>query len=326
MLEALRRGSIVLLSAGLALALSCAPGGRGDGGDGGEGEGGEGEGEEGEGEEGEGEGGEGEGEPATEIGVGGDQPFDEEAGDGVIVRDDGALTIGGSGVAITHTLIWIANSTQGTVSKIDTRTHEELGRYRTGGDYMDPSRTAVNRDGHVVVANRGYSSATRILASDCPDTNGDGTVRTSTGGDDILAWGEDECVTWNTPVGNSDAGARGTVVEERFGLDGAVEEYAWVGAYNEMTMWEIRTATGEHTGRIVNIAPCLPYGAALGPGGKLWATGGSDLVEIDTTTGDVTQHPIPEARGSYGITVDGNGDVWTGVSIQRYRNKTSERS
>ena len=310
------------------LAALCSPGcSPGHGSDGpagggeGEGEGGEGEGEGG---EGEGEGGEGEGEgaPADEIGVGTDTPFDESEGTGVEIRPDGAITIGGRGVAITHTLIWIANSTQGTVSKLDTRTHEELGRYRTGSDYMDPSRTSVNRDGHVVVANRGFSSATRILASDCPDQNGDGVVRTSTGGADILDWGQDECVVWNTPVGNADAGARGTVVEERVGLDGVIEEFAWVGAYAEMTMWEIRTATGEHTGRIINIAPVMPYGAALGPGGKLWATGGSDLAEIDTTTGQVTQHPVPGGRSTYGITVDGNGDVWTGGSIQRYRPST----
>jgi hypothetical protein len=66
----------------------------------------------------------------------------------------------------------------------------------------------------------------------------------------------------------------------------------------------------------------MPYGAALGPGGKLWVTGGTELSEIDTTTGEVVRHTIPDARSSYGITVDGNGDVWTGGSIQRYRPST----
>ncbi|MBI2892416.1 MAG: hypothetical protein HYY06_02625 [Deltaproteobacteria bacterium] len=267
------------------------------------------------------------------VGVDADVPFDEDDGNGVEVRADGSLTIGGGGFAITHTLIWIANSREGTVSKIDTRTHEELGRYRTGGgSYMDPSRTAVNRDGHVVVANRGFSSATRILASDCPDQNRDGEITTSTGGGDILEWGEDECVVWNTPVGGESAGARGTVVEERAGLDGGVVEFAWIGAYYEMTMWEILTETGEATGRAIDISPCMPYGAALGPGGKLWATGTdgqneygpSRLAEIDTTTGEVTQHDVPGGRSTYGITVDGSGDVWTGGGIQRYRPSTDQ--
>ena len=37
--------------------------------------------------------------------------------------------------------IWIANSAEGTVSKIDTRTGDEIGRYRVAPGESDPSRT-----------------------------------------------------------------------------------------------------------------------------------------------------------------------------------------
>src|SRR5690606_10548894 len=51
--------------------------------------------------------------------------------------------------------IWIANSGEGTVSKIDTVTGVELGRYVVRPDSGgSPSRTTVNNRGDVAVANR----------------------------------------------------------------------------------------------------------------------------------------------------------------------------
>ena len=52
--------------------------------------------------------------------------------------------------------VWIANSTEGTVSKINTRTGIEEGRYLTRADGAgNPSRTSVSVDGSAAaVANR----------------------------------------------------------------------------------------------------------------------------------------------------------------------------
>lgn len=253
--------------------------------------------------------------PGETIGVGGDSPFREDEGQGIVVAPDGAITLG-EGEVIGHTLIWVANSWEGTVSKLDTHTRQELGRYRTGpGEYMDPSRTAVTRDGNVAVANRGAASATYVEASDCPDRNGDGLVTTSSGGT-ALPWGLDECVRWHTPVGGG--AARGTVVEERGGLDDVFDEYVWVGAYEEQRLYEIRASDGSLTGRVADTSPTYPYGAALGPGGKIWVCGEELLAEVDTATLEVTQHPLPDWRETYGITVDREGNVWTGGSLQRY--------
>jgi hypothetical protein len=49
----------------------------------------------------------------------------------------------------TFPFAWIANSGEGTVSKIDTQTGVEVARYRTGpnGAADSPSRTAVDADG-----------------------------------------------------------------------------------------------------------------------------------------------------------------------------------
>ena len=57
----------------------------------------------------------------------------------------------------TFPVMWIANTNESTVSKIDTNTGKELARYRTyfnSGGY--PSRTAVDRDGNVYVLNRTF--------------------------------------------------------------------------------------------------------------------------------------------------------------------------
>jgi len=137
---------------------------------------------------------------------------------------------------MTDPFIWIANSTEGTVSKIDTRTMTELGRYLTSPNGSGfPSRTSVATSGAVAVANRGGISqgwaggigggtcfpgvpgctptmmpagggtetgVTKIWSqtSDCEDHNGNGTIETSSGGTDILPWGTDECVAWHTPL------------------------------------------------------------------------------------------------------------------------------
>ncbi|MBN2802528.1 MAG: hypothetical protein JXR91_05505 [Deltaproteobacteria bacterium] len=128
--------------------------------------------------------------------------------------------------------LWVANSSDGTVSKIDTKLAVELARYRTcpqtvENTYCDPSRTSVNLHGDMVVTNR-YpnpgttspkvfhpSSVTKIISSkaDCVDRNGNGKIDTSTGPDNILPWPEsgpeDECIAWNTPLKERD-GARAT--------------------------------------------------------------------------------------------------------------------
>jgi hypothetical protein len=90
------------------------------------------------------------------------------------------------------TYIWVANSPQGTISKLDTRTIIEEGRYRSRPDtYGDPSRTSVNLSGDVAVANRS-GGLTKIYArvGDCQDTNGTPGIQTSSGKDDILDWGQ----------------------------------------------------------------------------------------------------------------------------------------
>ncbi len=118
---------------------------------------------------------------------------------------------GGGGLEVDASFIWIANTDEGTVSKLDTRTMKELARYRTSPKGQGkPSRTSVGPDGSVAVANRGGVSGqpsveagvTKIFASvdRCIDKNANGKIETSTGKPDVLPWGEDECVAWHRPL------------------------------------------------------------------------------------------------------------------------------
>ena len=76
---------------------------------------------------------------------------DGSAGDETGMKLD---TGGGSGPLGAVGYIWIANSAEGTVSKIRTETMVEEGRYLTRPDGAgDPSRTSVSLRGNVAVAN-----------------------------------------------------------------------------------------------------------------------------------------------------------------------------
>ncbi len=124
-------------------------------------------------------------------------------GDNVQVDPDGNIVLGGGRTELAFA--WIANNDQNTVSKFDTRTGKEVGRYhgaipidgRTrpdgvvgfanglrGNEGNNPSRTAVDLYGDVWVANRAAStqgSVTKIFNSKafCIDRNRNGVINTS---------------------------------------------------------------------------------------------------------------------------------------------------
>ncbi len=275
-------------------------------------------------------------------GGGSDPAWDVEGDDseGVGVDDDGALVLDSRSVD-TH-FIWIANTGQGTVSKVDTRTYVEVARYVTGPDGAgnDPSRTSVNSAGDVYVGNRTGRSVTKIsaLGAACPDTNGDGTVTTSTGPDDVLAWGTDDCVLWNTRL--TDGGIiRAVAAQDVEGPDFTLDHYVWIGGWDAV-VWKLDGDDGSIVLRTAS--PSYNYGFALDGNGNLWISGRSSTVlgRIDTTRcvddascsdpvcgadGDTCVKqaiPYPSGINPYGITVDFNQRVWTANhgsnSVTRY--------
>jgi len=270
-------------------------------------------------------------------------PFDlmTDESEGVGVAMDGAIELDSR--RISTAFIWIANTGEGTVSKVDTRTRIEVARYRTGplaGEGNDPSRTTVNSLGDVFVANRAGRSVSRIstLGADCPDTNGDGMVRTSTGPTDVLPWGQDDCVLWNTSL--PDGGIlRAAAAQDVYGPDGELTSSVWIGGW-EGIVWKLDGDTGAILVRTPS--PTNNYGFALDGMGNLWISGRSgrglgridtmrcrdtascDVAICDDSGADCIKQNIgiPGSHNPYGITVDSEQRVWMAFhgssSIGRY--------
>ncbi|MBW2261459.1 MAG: hypothetical protein JRG91_05745 [Deltaproteobacteria bacterium] len=222
--------------------------------------------------------------------------------------------------------IWIANSAEGTLSKLCTLDGVEMGRYVTSpqGASGDPSRTSVNLHGDMVVTNRdpspGPSSVTKFAAEDydCIDRNGIPGIQTSTGGDDVLPWGEDECMIWNTPLppggGGMAMGCRATAWQGDEDPDTGLGGHVWIGCMMNQKAYEIDGDTGEVLDPAGYNAGVGPYGGAMDGLGNFWmvamgcTVGMCRLSQLNMTTHAFTIHTVP---CGYGISVDRLGRIWT---------------
>lgn len=228
--------------------------------------------------------------------------------------------------------IWIANSTQHTISKINTRTMIEEGRYYTRPDHSgNPSRTSVSIDARAVaVANRmGGVTKIHALQDDCVDANGNGMIDTSAGGPaSMLAFDDEECVAWHTP--NPQATTQRPVAWTSGTYNPATCEFedqmVWTAAGLGMPggTWPCTGADGIYvyrldgeTGSVLDEVhmPDVTCGTTLGPYGGavdfnndlwmyIWSAG--TIVHVEYETLDYETLP----GGSYGITVDTSGRVW----------------
>ncbi len=239
--------------------------------------------------------------------------------------------------------VWIANSGENTLSKIDTRNMVEEGRYRTRPDHQgSPSRTSVSIDGKaVVVANRS-GGLTKVWARKeyCKDKNGNGVIDTSTGKNNVLPFDQDECIAWYTafPAATSQrpvAWTSGVYNNQTCEYD---DQKIWTAAANGnggtwpcdgspgIFVYRVNGDTGvvEDTLPLPNVTcggTLGPYGAAVDANNDLWmyiwSSGKILHVEYDTLNHEVIN------GGSYGITVDKKGRVWID-SGQRYDPMTKQ--
>lgn len=268
----------------------------------------------------------------------GSQSFDvaDGHGDGA---DDGGGQECGDGEEVDFTYIWVANSPEGTISKLDTRTITEEGRYIVRPDGIgDPSRTSVNLSGDVAVANR-RGGLTKIYArmDDCQDTNGTPGIQTSTGKDDVLAWGEEECVAWYADTGYA-------VQRPVAWTAGKFDEFAcryydqkiWTAGnkdpWGAKEVWVSRINGDDgSTDTEIEIPELMfyalgPYGGAADGDGNFWMLGMegpeidyNTLVRVDGETTAYELYAMPEGTSGYGITVDHDGRPWTaGSGVTRF--------
>lgn len=170
----------------------------------------------------------------------------------------------------TSETVWVPNTGDGTLSKIDAVSSTEIARYRTGGS---PERIAVDHNGDAwVLATSfdGVSTVTKVAGdrTACIDRGARG-VRTSQGPDEVLPFGADDCVLFTVPVGETGDVARTLAVDGRRTPDGVLGGNVWVGLQDRGRVVELDGATGEAL-RSVATPGLAPYDSVFDPWGVLW--------------------------------------------------------
>ena len=261
----------------------------------------------------------------------------------------GSLTLNASGEEELFPFIWIANFGEGTISKFDVTTGDELGRYRTGpesiGGGLQPSRVAVDGQGNVWVANRAagrQTSIVKVLNDGFIDRNGNGrldtAVDTNADGqitlDEVLPWDangdglpDDERIVMSIDVGrdrNDPTQLRSNGLARAIAIDS--NDNIWVGLYN-FYQYEVYDS---QTGELIDIVPTVgrPYGAAIDGDGNLWSAAISERflerVEIDSLQA-VERFNVGQ---TYGVTITPDGIIWgagwTDRRIYRFDPATGE--
>jgi len=266
---------------------------------------------------------------------------EEELGDGAILVpfDDPENPTGQPGVTLNRRsfippYLWAANHTNDTVSKVNTETYVEDGRYWVG---QNPSRTAVDLDGNMWVGGRDDGRLTKILwdLDDCPDRNENGTIETSRAGalgpinnaSNPLA---DECVVYSAVPNPARTSIRGVAA----GPDGRI----WIG-YTGGGIQSIDPYTFElgpfYDGNSVphyradaagviqpvmeggvqaNVAAGGIYGLVVDAAGHLYISSFTRerMSRFDTVTETWVGAYDNFLCGAYGIAVDGRNRIWAG--------------
>lgn len=233
-----------------------------------------------------------------QVGVGTKVGFDlnSENSTGVGKDPSGAIVLDPSQISINLKYIWIANSPQSTVSKLNCKTGQEVGRFQV---CSDPSRTSVDLQGNVWVGCRGDGGVAKIMAEDkdCTDKNGDGAIQTSKNSGVV---GNDECIRFIVKPDGPTV-ARGAAVDK--------DNHVWMGFWNTQNLHRLEPDKGASVDKI-SIPGCHPYGLVIDQKGIVWAQGAGcgALVRIDPKTKNIQKFPYP--AGAYGLNVDKYGHLW----------------
>ncbi len=242
--------------------------------------------------------------------------------------------------------IWVPNSNEGTISKVDTSTGKELGRYRTAPSNTtpNPSRTTVDLQGNCWVGNRQTATAVKVgllESGQCVDRNTNGTIETSRDlnndgniqGTELLAWGQDECVLTEVVL---IAGQERNYIPGSFAGSYANDYWnpgprgiaidasgnVWVGTYGTKKYYYINGATGQIMRTIdVSSANHTPYGAVIDRNGILWSSGyddnaaNADLLRLNPADNSFLATNL--GHQVYGIGLDRNNHLFVSAYHQQ---------
>jgi DNA-binding beta-propeller fold protein YncE len=244
------------------------------------------------------------------VGPGGYEEFtpDPENSEKIGKNLDGYLVLDSQQIDLAF--MWVANSSQNTVSRLNTETCQETGRYAV---CSNPSRTAVDLLGNVWVGCRSDGGVAKIAIDEAlcidkhppegiqtaKDLDGDGHVT----GNEVLPKGDDECILFITYPGGS--------CQRGLGVD--KDNHAWVGEWNGKKLRRLDPETGSVVKEISISAN--PYGLVIDQKGTIWVSGrgGNVLLEVDPEGGQVGAYSSNVGCFEpYGIGLDYKGRVWIG--------------
>lgn len=229
--------------------------------------------------------------------------------------------------AAPFNFIWVAVADKGTVVKINTETGQILGEYWTSpdGQPKNPSRTTVDLNGNVWVANRDGNSVTRIglvEGGQCVDRNGNGKIDTSTGLNDIKTWvntggadtnggvatAQDECVINYVRVSSS--GTRHLSVDKNndVWVSGVLRENPRI-----FNLIDGKTGVIKRTEGSVGYGG---YGGLIDSNGIIWSAGLDNFLRWNPANplsgpngGNWLGYDFG-GNGGYGLGIDRQGFVW----------------
>jgi hypothetical protein len=241
------------------------------------------------------------------------------------------LQITPNGFSAPKPYMYIAQTDEGRILKVDTVTGKQLARYPSlrladcptcnpNTATWAPSRITIDFDGDMYTANRAFNvqgAVTKIAGSEkgCIDRNGNGVIDTSSdvnndGIVDINSPAEykgqdDECILYSLPV----AGVNGVL--RALTLDG--KGHLFVGAFNEYRAYKYDVTQTPPVLVGTYDLSSRPYGfAILGDylyhSGLNWApTARYDMANKVGKNMDVTQN--------YGMSIDSQGIGWYGAQF-----------
>ncbi len=256
-----------------------------------------------------------------------------------------------SDVWTTYPYIWIANTETGTVSKVSTdlaNIGAELARYYTGPEReLEPSTIAVDLDGNCWVANRAAGTAVKIALSendDCVDRNNNGQIDTSTDtdednnitGDELLDWGEDECVIHEIVLvdGKERSYTPGEEHEDYADTDLRAlaidaDNNLWAGTADSMSFFKINNQSAAISEPIdVSENETQPFDVIIGRDGLLWSSAWPEPWLLLVDPGSLVQETIDLEHASYDVVVNDLNQLYvTGyedAQMSRVNTTTSE--
>ncbi|MDH5673444.1 MAG: hypothetical protein OEZ06_14920 [Myxococcales bacterium] len=193
-------------------------------------------------------------------------PFEAEAPLAVSAR--GELTLALEPIESEH--VWVPNTGEASVSKVDAEDAIELSRYALPPS--QPLRVAVDYLGDAWVGadlESGQAQLSRFAAGPdrCLDRDGDGLL-TSSGPADVLEAGRDECQLLSRSFDSEDGLLRSLSIDGARDPDGGLGGHVWIGLSGGALL-QLDGRDGSELQRL-ELPSFSPWDSAFDPWGVLW--------------------------------------------------------